>query len=406
MPSITFRELAVPARNAGYWCDGRKIYFFICTKINDNPTYKAAIYDIKADSLKTYDVSWPTSYGAGPGCLYKVTRGGGKTYLRVLYVNVNNKLVDIEWIFNEVNDTVSAQLKRSLYDANFSTETSWQSTVLGLGLALIMNYNSPYITLVDLKDFTKVWQIDSGFDIYNPRADAIWFPRDNDIYVLVGRHLNTANFYRLKLYAKTLEEITNTNPGGDSPLPLMGDLIPLKDKTYIFASGGTVNNSSPKLIWFDEDLNKVGETPLNSIYDHARLSGHATLGLDENGYLTIAAIVPDNNVGIMSEEAACIIKIDPSDYSLVSYNKFATWTSTDRKLEGIGIGTGGKYYNLPIVDWENSEVIIVTRNHNNNNITLCKIDFSDIEITERNPRMYEVGVTKIPTQLTLQVIPL
>ena len=404
MPSITFNKIFSPSRGTGYWFDGRKIYFFTCTKVSGYPTYKAAIYDVRAGTVKTYSISWPTSYCEGPGCLYKVTRGGGKTYLRVLYVNLDSELVDIEWIFDEENDTVTAQLRRSLYDANFSTETSWQSTVLGLGEALIMNYQSPYITLVDLKDFTKVWQISSGFGSNNPRADAIWFVRDNDVYVLVGRHLSTANFYRLKLYAKTLEEIGGTNPGGDSPLPLMGDLIPLKDKTYIFASGGTVNNSSPKLIWFNEDLNKVGETPLSSIYSHARLTAFATLGLDENGYLTIIGLIPNNNLGASTEASARVLKINPDDYSLVSYSKFATWT--DKKLAGIGKGQAGKYYMLPIVDWENSKLIIVARDQNDDKLTICEVDFSDIEITERNPRVYEVGVTKIPTQLTLQVVPL
>jgi len=402
MPSITFKKFDYISRNTGYWFDGRKVYLFTCT-YTDRLISRAAIYDIKADSLKIYNVSWPTSYCAGPGCLYKVTRGGGKTYLRVLYVRPY-ELLDIEWILDEENDTATAQKKRGLSDSNLVKETSWQSTVLGLGLALIMVYNAPEITLVDLKDFTKVWHIDTGFSIYNPRADAIWFPRDDDIYVLIGRHLSTANFYRLKLYAKTLEEIGGTNPGGDSPLPLMGDLIPLKDKTYIFASGGTVNNSSPKLIWFDEDLNKVGETPLSSIYSHARLSAFATLGLDENGYLTIIGLIPNNNLGISSEASACVLKIDPDDYSLVSYNKFATWT--DKKLTGMGRGEGSKYYMLPIVDWENSKLIMLTRDQVDDKLTVAKIDFSDIEITERNPRMYEVGVTKIPTQLTLQVVPL
>jgi len=334
---------------------------------------------------------------------------GTKIIARIIYGDPTNN----SWVLSECELDFSALTGNRTSLATLSTADDSdigyiinQSNILSSRLALMVVADKPYIWYVDPKDFSIIDKIDTGFGTYNPRVSWKYVIKPDDVYVLLGQHLNSAQFYYWKVYGKTATEISGSNTGG-SPMPSIGNYWISEKEIYLLGSSRTVVGVSNSLAWFDTDFNLLGKTSLTSIYSTPYPEGLNIIGKNDNGNLVLIGLVGNAHYSEASRKSIVLLEIDPTDFSLVNFNRIHEFTDMNNAFTWLimNVASGSGKSTLPVIDKRTKILYTFAQGRDNglNTGYTVKIDFSDIEINEWNLMNRYVGDIRKPTTLTLNV---
>jgi len=337
---------------------------------------------------------------------------GSKLKARILYGHVTNnswRLADIEIDLSALTGSRTLVAEKTPSDDSDIIYSIEKSQPISQRTLLIAEANKPYIWYVDAKDLSIIDKFDTVFSTYNPRISHKIVVKPDDIYILIGRHLDSANFYKYAVYGKTVTEISNSNPGG-SPNPMICNMWVTHKERLLIGSSNTVEGVANSLVWFDDDFNLLGKTTLTSIYSTPYPSGISVVGKKSNGNLVIVGEFHNAHIDESTEASLVYLEIDPSNYSVANVQKLKTFTDPNNWIFFIesGFGTTNDHLSLPIIDTRTKKVYMPTVNKSNGEyrLGLVEFDLSDVDIVEWNLHSWFLNQTRIPTQLTLGVSPL
>jgi len=336
---------------------------------------------------------------------------GSKLKTRIFYGHNNNnswRLADIEIDLSALTASRTLIAEKTSSDDADITYKIKKGKPLSQRTILVAESDKPYIWYVDAKDLTIVNKWDTGFSTYNPRLSNQIVVKPDDIYMLVGRHLDSANFYKFAVYGKTLTEISNSNPN-TSPNPMILNMWVTHKERILTGSGNTVVTRNNLICWFDDDFNLLGKTNLSGIYSYPFFYGAAVIGKTSTGNLVIVGLLYNEYMSNATENTLIYIEIDPSDYSLANYQKLKTFTDLNNAPErlAVGLGTDTDRLALPIIDIRTKKVYIPARikSAGTNYLGLVVFDLSDVDIVEWNQHAWYLNQTTIPTFLDLNIVP-
>jgi len=376
------------------WFDGRKIYYI-------DPNKKVAtVYDVVDKSYWTASVTLPSQITGTPGYRALLVDAGKKPngmWLDVAFTTDQQEAVRVIFDFDNSAKSVSSELIWRITSPNVANQWTFESTIIYPKLWILMPYDYATVSYIDLDNGNIVTSFDSGLGSYGPRVDKVVVVKADDIYVLAGRHYSGDPFRYLKVYSKTFTTIPNSTVGGDSPHASTSTIVDLRKRLLFIASGSSVLNSQPPLLWFDRDLNVIGSTPLTSIYQYARHYGLIFLGVNSAGNYVLLANIWNNTWNYETDNGVYAIEVNPSNYSIVSSTKFSTF-----KWWWDAGSQSGKYYTMPIFDKNKKKVYTTAKDRYSTSLALVEIDVSDINIAEWNNWAHEVGVFKTPVNLSLR----
>ena len=337
---------------------------------------------------------------------------GSKLKARILYGNTTNnswRLADIEVDLSALTASKTLVAEKTPSDDADITYDIKKTQALSQRTILVAEAEKPYIWYVDAKDLSIISKYDTGFGEYNPRLSNQIVVKPDDIYMLIGRHLDSANFYKFAVYGKTLTEISNTNPNS-SPNPMILNTWVTHKERILTGSGNTVYTRNNLICWFDDDFNLLGKTDLSSIYSYPYLYGSAIIGKTSTGNLIIVGLLANEHLANATKNSLIYLEIDTTDFSLASYQKLHEFTDMNNCVFYIAtdFGVDADRLALPVIDTRTKKVYMPARCKVNGErrLGLVEFDLSDVDIVEWNQHAWYLNQTKIPTQLTLEVTPL
>ena len=252
---------------------------------------------------------------------------------------------------------------------------------------------------------------DTGFGTYEPRASQKYVVKNDDIYMLFGRHLAGDVHRYLKMFSHQLVELESS--GGGSPRCQVGGVSWFYDDLLFPATSGGVVGVDNDIFIYDDDFTKLGTIDLAGITGWS--SNDAICGFNiyakktDGGYYMLLGVT---NAKI---DATALYRL----YHVELNNTFGVVTSSlffERDWKDIGQNLNGDYTdwcNVPIIDINAKKMYISGIYYDISEATnwdfVVEVDISDVwdNIAELNKSMWYLGaVVKIPTILTLQVTPL
>jgi len=251
----------------------------------------------------------------------------------------------------------------------------------------------------------------TGFGEYEPRASQKIVVRNDDIYMLFGRHLNIDPYRYLKLYSQTFVELES--PGGGSPRPQVGTISWFYNDLLFPATNGGVDGADNDIFIYDDSFTKLGTIDLKGITGWT--SNDAMCGFtiyakkSDGGYYMLLGIM-DSSEADATRYRLYHVELD-STFSVVSSSMLF-----ERDWKYVAVNMNSDYTdwnNVPILDHNTKKMYIVGSYRDVSEATsyswIAEIDLSDIwdNVAEWNKSMWHIGVLgKIPTILSLTVTPL
>jgi hypothetical protein len=394
MPSI--QELNSGITGYGLaWFDGR--YYYVI-----NPgTGVGYIFDTYTLTFKTFSFTPIGNNPNRPGILRKAVRTSTGVMLEGIHFGTN-QLNRVRYYVDVSAGNVTTETVYSNSVSQVLTNETWNLGLYGdLMVGGFYGYGDIYYFDTYTGSFVK--SVTGPRSGYYTRCDKVFVVRGDDIYILLGVHYAGDPFRKLKAYAGTYTDITSGTVGGDSPNTQATSIIMFKDKTLFTATGSSVLNSQPPILWLNENLDVVGSTSLTSIYTYAREYGFWVIGRTDTYYVALAVLW--NNVwNYETARAAYILYINPSNFSLASYTKLTDFTDKRTFVAG---SQSSKWQHMPIVDRKAKKVYIegIAAWAGDANY-MYVVDLSDIPIVEWNESQYFVGEARKPTMLQLTITPL
>jgi len=402
VPSVTLHDLGIEMKNdnykyGGYGWDGENVYIADLTDL-------AFCINIKNKTVWTTQINLPDVSGnfrmvfankqRDNFCMDLIARATNNTFrrYRVLYKQTE-QTVEVTQIWESASDN----------DISYGL---LKGQVISREFALIPMPNKPYIFYLDLRDgaFEK---FDTGFGNYNPRIGHGVFVTKDDIILLLGKHYSGDNFKKFSVYSRSISDIPNSSPDGDSPNPANGFELHLIDKHYVCATGGTVSGSNPPLVWFDSKLELLGKTDISTVQSNPHNYGLLAIGKDSNGYILVIAVMLNNHMSNANNMKIALLRVNPDTWEIANYDILL---DTSIMVECAVGSPYSSRENLPIIDTRNKKVYTIAReteySANPKRLYIVEFDMSDVDIEEWNQNAYFVGVPRIPTTLTLTITPL
>jgi len=258
---------------------------------------------------------------------------------------------------------------------------------MGVHQPLFVPGDGHIIHYIDVKDGSEIQSFDTGFGSYNPRISGRVIAKADDLYMLLGRHLQSDNHYIYKVYSKSLTSIPQSSVDADSPNPTVLNPIYLHDKIIFTSTGVSVEDSSPPMIYFDTDFDILGRTDLTSIFSKAHIQGGSFIGRLSNGNYVLIACVTDNHLAKATTYTIRYIEISGTDFSIVSDTPLYTSTDPNNHISYIlqGLSYSDKF-NLPLIDPISKKAYFIGygKKDGSEKSALIEVDLSDLDIVEWN----------------------
>jgi len=270
--------------------------------------------------------------------------------------------------------------------------------------------DSPIVHYIDLETGDDV-SFDTGFGSYFARASQKYVVKNDDIYMLFGRHFSGDVHRYLKVFSQQL--VTLESSGGGSPRPQVGGVSWFYHDLLFPATSGGVVDADNDIFIYDDDFTKLGTIDLAGITGWS--SNDAMCGFNiyakktDGGYYMLLGVL--NN----SEAAATLYRL----YHVELNSTFGVVASTLlfekdwRMVRPIISCDYSDWCNVPVIDVNAKKMYVFGGYYDVSEETsygfIAEIDVSDVwdNIAELNKAMWYLGaVAKIPTVLTLQVTPL
>ncbi|RLC83591.1 MAG: hypothetical protein DRJ03_16715 [Chloroflexi bacterium] len=336
---------------------------------------------------------------------------GSKVKSRIFYGHIGNdswRLADIEVDLSALTASRTLIAEKTSSDDADITYLVKKGQVLSQRTILVAEGDKPYIWSVDAKDLSIISKYDTGFGEYNPRLSHQIVIKPDDIYMLIGEHLDSANFYKYAVYSETLTSISGSNPQS-SPNPMICNMF-VSHKTRLLTGGAnTIAGHNNLLCWFDDDFNLLAKTDLSSIYSTPYPEGLVIVGKKSNGNLVLVGLIANAHLIEVTANSLVYLEIDSSNYSLASYQKLQEFTDMNNAPYVLGtcLGTDSDRLGLPVIDVRSKKVYMTAwwKVGGDNRLGLVEFDLSDVDIVEWNQHAWFLNKTTIPTFLSLNVIP-
>jgi hypothetical protein len=394
MPSI--QELNSGITNYGLaWFDGR--YYYVV----DPGGGKGYIFDVYTLTFKTFTFTPIGTNPKLPGILRKAARTSTGAMLEGVHFGTNQ----INRVRYYVDVSAGSVTTETVYSNSVSQVLTNETWNLGLYGDLMVGgfYGYSDIYYFDTYTGSYVKTVTGPIAGYFVRCDKVFSVRGDDIYILLGVHYAGESFRKLKAYAGTYTVITNGTVGGDSPDTQATSIVMFKDKTLFTATGSSVVNSQPPILWLNENLDVVGSTSLTSIYTYAREYGFWVVGRTSTQYVALA-VLWNNTWNYETARAAYLLYIDPTNFSIANYTKLTDFAVRRTFVAG---SQNSKWQHMPVVDRNKKKVYIEGLGAWGDNANVMYVvDLSDVPIVEWNEAQYFVGEARKPTALQLTVTPL
>jgi len=256
MPTI--QELNSGIQYGGLsWFDGR--YYYVIDPVRGN----GYIFDVYTLTFKTFTFT-PIGTNPGPtGILRKAVRTKAGAMLEGIHFGTNQ----INRVRYYIDVSAGSVTTETVYSNSVSQVLTSEIFNLGLYGDLLVGgfYGYGDIYYFDTYTGSYVKTVTGPISGYYVRCDKVFSIRGDDIYILMGIHYAGESFRKLKAYAGTYTTIANSTVGGDSPNPQATSIVMFKDKTLFTATGSSVVNSQPPILWLKENLAVVGSKPVGGV---------------------------------------------------------------------------------------------------------------------------------------------
>ena len=385
--------------------------------------YGGKLYDIElsADVVRIVNVSDRSSQEVSTGIanyLHRATRicdikflTNSTIVVRLVFLRTGT-LVVARYEIDLSSKTVTVT-EESTYDLDWisASEEIYHSAVIPPYLWLAPNKEDSYLHYVNLDDGTDV-SFDTGLGGYFARPSTKYVALNDDIYMLLGKHLAGDPVYYLKLYNKTVSS-TGVSAGDGSPRVQIGS-ITLFYNDVIFPCGwGGVAGSDNDIALFDHRMNHLGTMDLSALTgwnDVDTVPGFTILAKKTDGnYYALLAV--RHSTGAPSQEGRLYwleIQRDGSVVSSSLLHSFATESYFAMQIKPEESDRTA----VPCVDLANKKIYAIAWDVEGgvDKGWLVEIDVSDVwnNIAEWNRALWFLrgALVKIPTSLTLSITPL
>jgi len=394
MPTI--QELSSGITQYGLaWFDGR--YYYVVNPGDGN----GYIFDTSTLTFKTFTFTPVGTNPKLPGILRKAVRTRAGATLEGIHFGTNQ----INRVRYHIDASAGSVTTETVYSNSVSQVLTNETWNLGLYGDLMVGgfYGYGDIYFFDTYTGSYVKNVTGPVSGYYTRCDKVFSIRGDDIYILLGIHYAGESFRKLKAYTGTYTTITNGAVGGDSPNTQATSIVMFKDRTLFTATGSSVANSQPPILWLNENLDVVGSTSLTSVYTYAREYGFWVIGRTNTQYVALA-VLWNNTWNYETARAAYLLYIDPSNFAIANYTKLTDLTVRRTFIAG---SQNSKWQHMPVVDRNKMKVYVEGLGAWGDNANVMYvIDVSDVPIVEWNEAQYFVGEARRPTSLQLTVTPM
>ena len=385
--------------------------------------YDSKIYNIEiaVNAVRVVDVTDKTAQEISTGrssdvseCvrIIDVKRKTNSTVVvRVLYVSSGVvHIVRYEIDLSAMTVTVTEETSYNLTWISSFEEIN-HSAVIPPYLWVAPNKEDSYLHYVNIDDGDDV-SFDTGLEGYFARPSTKYVALNDDIYMMLGKHLAGDQVYLLKLYSKSVTG-TGVIAGGGSPRPQIGS-IALFYNDVIFPCGwGGVSGSDNDIALFDHRMNHLGTMDLSALTgwnDVDTMPGFTILAKKTDGnYYALLAV--RHSSGAPSQEGRLYwleIQRDGSVVSSSLLHSFATESYFNMQIKS----ENSDRTCVPVVDLKSKKVYATAWDvEGTDKGWLVEIDVSDVwnNIAEWNRALWFITPAlglKIPTTLTLSITPL
>jgi len=339
---------------------------------------------------------------------------------RFLGVHYNPPIVKIRHAYARSGELVIAvdkvdlsamQVTRTeLRTVSLSWLTRWEdiahSAAIPPLLVLLPDWDNGDVHYVNVETGSVV-DIDLGAaeHINEYRFSHKWIVKENDIEMHTGVHLSGTNHEKWSVYSHTRTDLGFST--GRAARPCMGGMAIFTDEILMLGSGGGVVDADNDFAVMDHNFSLLAMIDLSAIlgFNAAVPCGHIIAKKSDGGYYAILG--SDNNASDYATKfAAYWVELD-SSFNVQSSTKLievSTDTSTSSNLyPGYSDITAA-----PVLHLQRKKIYFHVRDGKLNKGWLVEVDISDVwgNIEEFNQRMWIVGAGKIPTIMTLAVVPL
>jgi len=393
-----------------------KPYLLTFGQESNGSILSVCLADIKGESVSQLNADTGRTFMDWFAKPWIVTVNQGKIYASILAFE--NGILDIfDAVIDPEAKTISTTLRKQI---SLPWMDGWPcafyTRIVGR-MAYIMDAGTGVWHMVDLENDVD-HDINTGSGTYDYQMSKIIMFRVRDEagtkivrpLMLIGRHL-AGDPYRLYDCVR-LEVVTELGSfGTGSPRVQLGPAI-FHDKFYLFlANGGAVNATNYIGIVDGDTLNEIFRTEIGSIVSgrNEAIGGIPLFRTGNNVYFLCLLNTLKSGGGDVS---AHLLKADLVNHTIT--NELTIRTDTIESDHGYNMGVFNEGSHMPGVylDPRSKKAYFVYRidnwsvTPNLQSFYLYELDFSDMDVDEYNALLNYLGLTGIPTQLTLQITPL
>jgi len=285
------------------------------------------------------------------------------------------------------------------------------SAVIPPYLWIAPNQEDSKVHIVNLDDGNDV-VFDTFGDSYFVRPSTKYVALNDDIYMMLGRHLGGTGVYLLKLYSHNVID-KNIPVGGADARPQIGSITLFHNDVIFPCGGGGVAGSDNDVVLCDHRCNHLGTLDLSALTgwnDVDTMPGFTILAKKTDGnYYALLAV--RHSTGSASPEGRLYWLEIKRDGTIVSSSLLHTFAMDDGDKFAVQIK--GDYSDrtcVPCIDLRSKKVYATAWDIEGGTSKgwLVEIDISDVwgNIAEWNRALWFISPLRIPTTLTLSVTPL